>query len=527
LTKKTVEHDEVMMKQLLHIEDLMMTFKHNKNISNQVETFVNKYETNPYAISQITDIIISSLIDIGTINCNGFEEFPYSEQMIEKLCKCSNRFTSSPIVIERIISALGSIVENNRCTPSSIALVLKTILATVQQTDNVIIIELVCLSLDTVVNTIVKIGGNTEIQSCVDILMQEIASQDGNQSSNNNIMLSHLFTAVGNLIASPLLTNEIETFIVNSAIERGIIELSLKIVKENSVDEVLISVWHFLEQCTHSAPVSETCAKKFIVLANESCNNLASSSMSHNPSSSAPKIMSSIYLTLSNLIVCRNYQLIPSELKRNGMLEQMLSMPEKFPNDADIVWSSLHLFQNVMISSNEGSLFTQWLCLQQNGFHMMLNALENSNGDRFIQRASCDAIRTALISDGFPSFLNSNQLTKLRMQLSKLLLDILGEGRNLENGIHGTNENLQKEQPELEEDLVETILLCIVRIKLYISVEEYSSCLSQVHELSKFISLTTKHTRIKLLWDDMKKDITVDNDGSREEGDEASSCVIV
>ena len=97
----------------------------------------------------------------------------------------------------------------------------------------------------------------------------------------------------------------------------------------------------------------------------------------------------------------------------------------------------------------------------------------------------------------------------------------------MENGIHGTNENLQKEQPELEEDLVETILLCIVRIKLYISVEEYSSCLSQVHELSKFISLTTKHTRIKLLWDDMKKDITVDNDGSREEGDEASSCVIV
>jgi hypothetical protein len=205
-----------------------------------------------------------------------------------------------------------------------------------------------------------------------------------------------------------------------------------------------------------------------------------------------------------------------------------------------------------MISSNEGTQpLTNWLCLECHGWNMMLHAMEKFRGDPRVHISVCNALRTALITGGltFPSLLNVNQLSRTRIELVSLLVHELTEEEVVENAEddegskmeHGAPDTTtpssgasgftpSREQEKEMEELVETILLCLVRLKLYLPIEDVQLCVTQLSNCSKFIVLTAMNVPIKLLWHEMNKEEDTRRGRNEENGggggEVVSSCAL-
>ena len=550
-----------MMQELLNVEDLVMQ-SHQTRIKS-IEAFVGSYfGSNSYAIAQICDLIIVNNNRTTTDDTRG----QYSTELIQHLSQSSQTFSHLPPVIERIFSAFGSILEHQQLSSfSSIFTILQTMLAAAQQTDNSSVVHLVGEALDSIVTAAVEYApssstsssgtsSTTPLYNCtrtmrclVRTLDRTMSSEQGGVANNATAgdLIPYAFTAAGNLIAS-LASVEIEKSLVAVAVEHGVVEILHRLCKEHPKDVILhMSIWHFMEQCMHH--VDNAMDMTLIALACTTYTTFSSLSLT---SLSSAKILCSIHLTLSNLIVKYNHP-ITHALQSNGMLMHIVSTPALYPNNRDISWTALHLFQNVMISSNEGTQpLTNWLCLECHGWNMMLHAMEKFRGDPRVHISVCNALRTALITGGltFPSLLNVNQLSRTRIELVSLLVHELTEEEVVENAEddegskmeHGAPDTTtpssgasgftpSREQEKEMEELVETILLCLVRLKLYLPIEDVQLCVTQLSNCSKFIVLTAMNVPIKLLWHEMNKE--EDTRGRNEEnggdgGEVVSSCAL-
>ena len=161
----------------------------------------------------------------------------------------------------------------------------------------------------------------------------------------------------------------------------------------------------------------------------------------------------------------------------------------------------------------------------------------------------CNALRAALITGGltFPSLLNVSQLTRTRFELVSLLVHELTEEEVVENAKeaeddqgskmeHGTSDTApssgangftpNRGQEKKMEELVETILLCLVRLKLYLSIEDVQLCVTQLSNCSKFIVLTAMNVPIKLLWHEMNNTRGRNEDNGVGGEEEVSSCAL-
>lgn len=134
------------MQQLLHCEDLIAASPHSFLL--ETETFIQKWNGNSIAVAHICDIVLLSLVNgtAVTSKCH------FSPQTIQLLCHNSQRFLYHSTVVERIFSALGSIVENRRVASTQLLLILQTMLSAAQKTDNTNVIEVIGSSLDDIVS---------------------------------------------------------------------------------------------------------------------------------------------------------------------------------------------------------------------------------------------------------------------------------------------------------------------------------------------------------------------------------------
>ena len=366
--------------------------------------------------------------------------------------------------------------------------------------------------------------------------------------------LAHFIcTAAGNLIAL-LVSSEMETCIVNTALDRGVIEIVYRLCIAHARKYVLqASMWHLTEQIT-SVPIGSLyiinqCDMNMVGLACTTYHHICSCLYDGSSSAVEAKIsiLSSIHLCLSNLIV-HSGATIAAELKNNGlfqhMLELVLSIVTTTPciecSLCSVVWSSLHVLQNAMVSSTESDpTLAEWLCVEHRGWDAMLCAMEKYQDNPRIQKLACEGLRAALItgesgvsgeSGGlvFPSTLSLLQLNRGRTALTVLLVRLLGnDASQVENGSR-TN-NIEDIQSQAITDLVETVLLCLVQIKTFLSTEDVDHCLLQLGSLTNFVALTTMHGRIQLLWHAMREQRQVHAGDVHVEAEDAgvvSSCVV-
>ena len=531
------------MHQLLKIEDTILANNTHQSIT-EISDFILQHHQDSNAIAQICDIIVTFLQNQNQNNIDLNPTFPtFSTNLIQHLCTASQQFAANPVTIERIFTALGSILETPLQIESleiSILLCIKVASKAIissEHTTSTTVVQAIGSCLDEATAALLHTTSISH-DSCMVYLMQSLNSISNtndtndtnntnhtnhtNHTNNQNSSIHYLFTAVGNILASmddPEETNALAT----RTIDKGLIERAYQWSTDSIHNSMLqASVWHAFEQLSTSNVGREALHASDLNIITLACTTLLQYNI-QSTNEDHLNIVSSIYMTLSNLSI-ENSQLAFKLLNSHDqILKQLLTTMETAPTNTVLVVSGCKLLWNCFVSfqqkeqeQEQEQVIVRLGLIGWNTLLHILNRNRNQNQDRSdVQHASLNALRAVLLCPFVLEKITNVQITKGRKQLIQLITD-MDVGMDVSNNQEAQLATIDQ---EMRVQLIEIVLLCLVKLKTVMSSNDSKDTVDRLKNATILVTLIEFQTDLKLLWNDLIEERVV-------EEEELASCVV-